>query len=130
MSELPPSIALLTNLIELDLSLNRFTSIDAIDFLQMSKLTLLNVSIRLLCQSTLSTLTDRFSQLHRNQLGPSLNRNWNDATSLIELNISENGLTSIDNLPFDRMSRLVDLDVCATFFSLCAVVVYITSSVL
>jgi Leucine-rich repeat (LRR) protein len=48
-TEFPPSIALLTDLIALDLSLNRLTSIDAIDFLQMSKLTLLNVSIRLLC---------------------------------------------------------------------------------
>jgi Leucine-rich repeat (LRR) protein len=48
MRELPASIALLTDLLELDLTFNRFTSIDAIDFVQMSKLTLLNVSIDLL----------------------------------------------------------------------------------
>jgi Leucine-rich repeat (LRR) protein len=43
--ELASSIGLLTDLMELDLSNNRFTSIDAIDFTQMSKLTSLNVSI-------------------------------------------------------------------------------------
>jgi hypothetical protein len=45
MSELPSSIALLTDLMELDLSYSKFTSIDAIDFVRMSKLTSLNVSI-------------------------------------------------------------------------------------
>jgi Leucine-rich repeat (LRR) protein len=45
MFELPSSIALLTDLMQLHLSLNRFTSIDAIDFVRMSKLTSLNVSI-------------------------------------------------------------------------------------
>jgi Leucine-rich repeat (LRR) protein len=43
--ELPSSIALLTDLMELDLSGNEITSIDAIDFVRMSKLTSLNVSI-------------------------------------------------------------------------------------
>jgi Leucine-rich repeat (LRR) protein len=44
--ELPSSIALLTDLMELDMSFNRFTSIDAIDFVRMSKLTSLDVSSR------------------------------------------------------------------------------------
>jgi Leucine-rich repeat (LRR) protein len=44
-----------------------------------------------------------------------LSRNWNDATSLIELDISRNQLTSIDNLPFNRMSRLVKLHVTSVF---------------
>jgi hypothetical protein len=45
MCELPSSIALLTDLTALDLSRNQFTSIDVIDFVRMSKLTSLNVSI-------------------------------------------------------------------------------------
>jgi Leucine-rich repeat (LRR) protein len=45
MVEFPSSIALLIDLMELNLSSNRFTSIDAIDFTQMSKLSSLNVSI-------------------------------------------------------------------------------------
>jgi Leucine-rich repeat (LRR) protein len=45
MVELPSSIALLTDLMNLNLRHNRFTSIDAIDFVRMSKLTSLNVSI-------------------------------------------------------------------------------------
>jgi Leucine-rich repeat (LRR) protein len=45
MRQLPTSIGLLTDLAELDLSFNRLTSIDAIDFVRMSKLTSLNVSI-------------------------------------------------------------------------------------
>jgi Leucine-rich repeat (LRR) protein len=44
MRQLPSSISLLTDLMQLDLSFNRFTSIGAIDFVQMSKLTSLNVS--------------------------------------------------------------------------------------
>jgi Leucine-rich repeat (LRR) protein len=48
MCELPSSIALLTDLKELDLSFNRLTSVDAIDFVRMSKLTSLTVSIDLL----------------------------------------------------------------------------------
>jgi hypothetical protein len=51
--ELPSSIALLTDLMELDLSFNQFTSIDAIDFVRMSKLTSLNVSIDCFCHSRL-----------------------------------------------------------------------------
>jgi Leucine-rich repeat (LRR) protein len=42
--ELPRSIALLTDLLELDLYVNRLTSIDVIDFSLMSKLTKLDVS--------------------------------------------------------------------------------------
>jgi Leucine-rich repeat (LRR) protein len=45
MHELPPSIALLTDLVDLDLRLNQLTSVDTIDFARMSKLTSLNVSI-------------------------------------------------------------------------------------
>jgi Leucine-rich repeat (LRR) protein len=45
MFELPSSIALLTDLVELDLRDNRFTSIDAIDFVRMSKLTALIVRV-------------------------------------------------------------------------------------
>jgi Leucine-rich repeat (LRR) protein len=48
MHQVPASIELLIDLIKLDLSNNQFTSIDAIDFVQMSKLTLLNVSNDLL----------------------------------------------------------------------------------
>jgi hypothetical protein len=62
-------------------------------------------------------------QLYANELGPSLNRNWNDATSLIELDICDNNLTSIDNLPFDRMSRLLTLDVlCVVCVHSCAII--------
>jgi hypothetical protein len=53
MRQLPSSIALLTDLVELDLSYNRFASIDAIDFVRMSKLTSLNVRVHLLCYSRL-----------------------------------------------------------------------------
>jgi hypothetical protein len=53
MCELPSAIALLTDLMELDLTRNRFTSIDAIDFTRMSKLTSLKVSVRLWCCSRL-----------------------------------------------------------------------------
>jgi hypothetical protein len=45
MFELPSSIALLTDLMKLDLKYNQFTSIDTIDFVRMSQLTSLNVSI-------------------------------------------------------------------------------------
>jgi Leucine-rich repeat (LRR) protein len=41
---LPESITLLTDLVELDLIFNHLTSIDAIDFVQMSKLSSLEVS--------------------------------------------------------------------------------------
>jgi hypothetical protein len=47
-----------------------------------------------------------------------LNRNWNDATSLIKLDISYNRLSSIDNLPFDHMTQLVYLDVYQTVVEL------------
>jgi Leucine-rich repeat (LRR) protein len=53
MVEFPSSIALLIDLMELNLSSNRFTSIDAIDFTQMSKLTSLNVSITVVCNDQL-----------------------------------------------------------------------------
>jgi Leucine-rich repeat (LRR) protein len=49
MYELPSSTALLTDLMELDLSRNALTSFDAIDFGRMSKLTSLKVSIDVLC---------------------------------------------------------------------------------
>jgi Leucine-rich repeat (LRR) protein len=50
--QLPPSITLLTDLVEIDLRDNRLTSIDEIDFVCMSKLTSLSVSnvARVLCR--------------------------------------------------------------------------------
>jgi hypothetical protein len=49
MRQLPSAIALLTDLLELDLTYNQFTSIDAIDFTRTSKLTFLHVTLICLC---------------------------------------------------------------------------------
>jgi hypothetical protein len=49
--------------------------------------------------------------LDNNDLGPRLRLNWRDATSLIELSIGANKLSSIDALPLSQMIRLLDLGV-------------------
>jgi hypothetical protein len=46
-----------------------------------------------------------------NQLGPVLAKNWNNATSLIELDLAGNSVESTENLPLSKMTRLLELDV-------------------
>jgi hypothetical protein len=44
MTQLPPSITLLTDLVHIDLRRNALTSIDKLDFQTMSRITMLNVN--------------------------------------------------------------------------------------
>jgi Leucine-rich repeat (LRR) protein len=109
---LPKSITLLTDLVELDLIFNHLTSIDAIDFVQMSKLSSLEVSnyVIALWKNQFNFLC-LYVKIAYNRLGPSLRNNWNDATSLSVLDLAHNRLSSIDNLRLSRMTRLYKLDV-------------------
>jgi hypothetical protein len=40
-----------------------------------------------------------------------LRENWLDATSLIDLDIGSNRLSTLENLPFEKMTRLMNLSV-------------------